>query len=365
MGSPTTAPARAHHDGVRTAVVRRLLLVLGFVAGGWLVSALIAGAAAAANVWDFVAGSHHTERGPLVNRFGYDRILGGALRALLQTHAYAFEPPAVAADTAADGTATNGSANGNGTAPPPPLPASLLADMFSRPHVTLRAYDDAITSPLYGFRGADDYYARISSARFAPHVRIPLLALNAADDPIVGPAAPPLREALASPWLVIGRTAGGGHLGWFERAEGGGKGRGGGGGVRRWYVRPVGEFLGALREVRGRLTGFFCFTWFGRFVADGFWLRLRLRSRLARQYGLAPRPRPTALARDADGFVRQAGREDVGFREVALADVLERLPRGAVGAFVGDGAEGAEGDAEGEKGEKVKKVKQSRLFSGW
>ncbi len=47
MGSPTTAPARAHHDGVRTAVVRRLLLVLGFVAGGWLVSALIAGAAAA------------------------------------------------------------------------------------------------------------------------------------------------------------------------------------------------------------------------------------------------------------------------------------------------------------------------------
>ena len=85
---------------------------------------------------------------------------------------------------------------------------------------------------------------------------------------------------------------------------------------------------------------------------------------MARQYGLAPRPRPTALARDADGFVRQAGREDVGFREVALADVLERLPRGAVGAFVGGGAEGADGDADAE-GEKVKKVKQSRLFSGW
>ena len=76
----------------------------------------------------------------------------------------------------------------------------------------------------------------------------------------------------------------------------------------------------------------------------------------ARQYGLAPRPRPTALARDADGFVRQAGREDVGFREVALADVLARLPRGAVGAFVGGGAEGV--DAK-------EKPKQSRLFSGW
>ncbi|THH16376.1 hypothetical protein EW146_g4267 [Bondarzewia mesenterica] len=241
--------------------------------------------ASVANVWDFVRGSHAIERGSLFNRLIYNNILGGSLRALLLSHAHAFLSPSSSS------------------------PALTAADIerLAEPRVlSLRQYDALVTCQLYGFASPDDYYARISSAHFLPRVRVPILALNAADDPIAGASAAPVREALVSPWVVLGRTAGGGHLGWFERGKSGG--------VERWYVRPVSEFLRALCE-----------------------------------YDPALRPRvvPTA-ERDTEGFVRQVGRADVGFREVDPAQVMEAA-KGLLGWRAGPCAGGRSG-ADGPRG---------------
>ncbi|TFY70490.1 hypothetical protein EVG20_g2522 [Dentipellis fragilis] len=146
-----------------------------------------------ANVWDFVRGN--------------------ALRNLLSTHREAFKHSSHGAQ---------------------------LSSIFKSRFVTLRQYHDTITSPLYGFAGADDYYAQISSVRYISKIRIPLLGLNAADDPVTGPDTLPVCDAFTNPWIVLAQTDRGGHLGWFERGPGGE--------ICRWFVKPIGEFLGALLD---------------------------------------------------------------------------------------------------------------------
>src|SRR5687768_9083883 len=67
--------------------------------------------------------------------------------------------------------------------------ATLLADKCDLERVrrasSFYEFDDAATAPLHGFAGADDYYARSSSAQFIEHIRRPTLLLHAADDPFV------------------------------------------------------------------------------------------------------------------------------------------------------------------------------------
>lgn len=48
----------------------------------------------------------------------------------------------------------------------------------------------------------------------------------------------PYAELEQSPWVVMA-TTGGGHMGWFEA------------GGRRWYVKPIWEFIDAFLEVSG------------------------------------------------------------------------------------------------------------------
>jgi hypothetical protein len=58
---------------------------------------------------------------------------------------------------------------------------------------TLRDFDDAVTAPLHGFLGADDYYARSSAGPLLATIRTPTLLLHAANDPFLparGLAAP-------------------------------------------------------------------------------------------------------------------------------------------------------------------------------
>ena len=48
---------------------------------------------------------------------------------------------------------------------------------------TLQQLDEAFTAPLHGFRDAQDYYARCSSRRFLPGIRVPTLVLRAEGRP--------------------------------------------------------------------------------------------------------------------------------------------------------------------------------------
>lgn len=82
---------------------------------------------------------------------------------------------------------------------------------------TLRAFDDALTAPLHGFRDADDYYARCSSARFVRGIGVPTLILHSRDDPFLPEEAIPVEALSANPHVVPALTARGGHVGFLGR----------------------------------------------------------------------------------------------------------------------------------------------------
>ncbi|MDZ4252842.1 MAG: hydrolase [Sulfuritalea sp.] len=82
---------------------------------------------------------------------------------------------------------------------------------------SLRDFDDAVTAPLHGFLGADDYYARSSAGPLLGAVRTPTLLLHAANDPFLPAAALPRRSHLpAAVLLEVHRH--GGHVGFVHGA---------------------------------------------------------------------------------------------------------------------------------------------------
>ncbi len=81
---------------------------------------------------------------------------------------------------------------------------------------TFWEFDDAVTAPVHGFSGAEDYYRRSSSIHWLGRIRVPTLLHSAVDDPFL----PPLvleevrRIAVANPALQTAFTESGGHVGW-------------------------------------------------------------------------------------------------------------------------------------------------------
>jgi predicted alpha/beta-fold hydrolase len=82
---------------------------------------------------------------------------------------------------------------------------------------TLRDFDDAVTAPLHGFLGADDYYARSSAGPLLGSVRIPTLLLHAANDPFLPLAALP-RPAQLPGAVTLEVPEYGGHVGFVHDA---------------------------------------------------------------------------------------------------------------------------------------------------
>ncbi|KZS96676.1 AB-hydrolase YheT [Sistotremastrum niveocremeum HHB9708] len=206
-------------------------------------------AVSVANVWDFLRGNYHIEGGTLLNHYVYDGVLGGALQSLLGLHKHAFPENA------------------------PGLPYIPTESLLKAKGVTLRYFDDRVTAPVFGFKSALDYYTQISSTRWVERVKIPLLGLNARNDPIVSEANHPDVQIRSNPYVILATTGGGGHMGWFER------------GWTRWYVRPVHQFLDAMIQ------------------AD-----------------IATRPIPKATAPDSKGMVFQEGKPEVGYLEIGPND---------------------------------------------
>ncbi len=80
---------------------------------------------------------------------------------------------------------------------------------------TLRDFDDAVTAPLHGFAGADDYYARSSAGPLLGQIRLPTLLLHAFNDPFLPPAALPRAERLP-PAVRLELFPHGGHVGFVQ-----------------------------------------------------------------------------------------------------------------------------------------------------
>jgi len=99
---------------------------------------------------------------------------------------------------------------------------------------TFWEFDDAVTAPLHGFLGADDYWARSSSGPYLARIRVPTLVLNARNDPFMPASALDavergLRDIQSG--VTLDFPSSGGHAGF--------PGRG------RWLARRVMDFLSA------------------------------------------------------------------------------------------------------------------------
>lgn len=80
---------------------------------------------------------------------------------------------------------------------------------------TFAEFDDAVTAPLHGFTGMQDYYDRCSSVHYLKSISVPTLIVNARDDPFMSPAVLPSSDRLSeSVCLEIAET--GGHVGFVE-----------------------------------------------------------------------------------------------------------------------------------------------------
>ena len=120
--------------------------------------------------------------------------------------------------------------------------AQSLPELFSHKSITLEQFDGLITihsggtSPLFPFANTREYYTHASSHRMLEDVRIPFLAVNSDDDPIVKYI--PMYEP-DNKWVALVVTRGGGHMGWFERT---------GHKVSRWIQQPTLEWFKATVE---------------------------------------------------------------------------------------------------------------------
>ncbi|MEQ8661022.1 MAG: hydrolase [Gammaproteobacteria bacterium] len=76
---------------------------------------------------------------------------------------------------------------------------------------SFRAFDNAVTAPLHGFRDAVDYYERASCRPYLRHIRTPTLIVHAEDDPFVPRSAIP-RAAELAPGVTLELTSAGGHV---------------------------------------------------------------------------------------------------------------------------------------------------------
>ena len=78
----------------------------------------------------------------------------------------------------------------------------------------VREFDDALTAPLHGFAGAEDYYRRSSSGQFLGGIAIPALLVHSMDDPIAVAGSIPHDTIAANTSLKTAFTEHGGHVGF-------------------------------------------------------------------------------------------------------------------------------------------------------
>lgn len=78
---------------------------------------------------------------------------------------------------------------------------------------TFAEFDDAVTAPLHGFSGKDEYYAKCSSIHFLKDIDRPTLIINSRDDPFMLPKMLPKADRLAEQ-VTLEISEEGGHVGF-------------------------------------------------------------------------------------------------------------------------------------------------------
>ncbi|GJP54053.1 hypothetical protein CLOM_g13169 [Closterium sp. NIES-68] len=147
----------------------------------------LAGAVSLCNPFDLVLADKNFHIG--FNNF-YDQRLGSTLRGIYAGHASLFEG----------------------------LGGEYDIELVARAK-TVRDFDVGLTRVSFGYPSVDAYYYDASSCRSIPNVRLPLLCVQALDDPIAPADGIPYSEIEENPFTMLVGTSHGGHLGWVAGPE--------------------------------------------------------------------------------------------------------------------------------------------------
>ncbi|MGE5386829.1 MAG: YheT family hydrolase [Betaproteobacteria bacterium] len=79
----------------------------------------------------------------------------------------------------------------------------------------LYQFDDAVTAPMHGFDGADDYWRRASGKPWLKDIRVPTLVLNARNDPFLPARHLPMAHEVSAA-VTLEQPSDGGHVGFVS-----------------------------------------------------------------------------------------------------------------------------------------------------
>ena len=80
---------------------------------------------------------------------------------------------------------------------------------------TFAEFDDAVTAPLHGFSGKDEYYDRCSSVGYLKQIERPTLIISSRDDPFMSPEMIPAPQDLSDK-VTLEVSEKGGHVGFVS-----------------------------------------------------------------------------------------------------------------------------------------------------
>ncbi|XP_062227249.1 embryogenesis-associated protein EMB8-like [Phragmites australis] len=164
----------------------------------------VAGAASICSPWDLLIGDRFISR-KLVQRC-YDKALAIGLKGYAKLHQ--------------------------------PVLARLANWEGIKKSRSIREFDHHATCIVAKYETVDTYYRRCSSAGYVGNVSVPMLCINALDDPLCTREAIPWDECRANKNIVLATTPNGGHLAFFQGLTAG----------RLWWVGAASEFLCALHD---------------------------------------------------------------------------------------------------------------------
>ncbi|KAJ1965301.1 hypothetical protein GGI12_000861 [Dipsacomyces acuminosporus] len=98
-------------------------------------------------------------------------------------------------------------------------------------------FNEAYTKKVFGYKSAKELHDSASCVSYLKDVKVPMLFINAADDPMCVSSTIPYAEFEANPHLILACTRYGGHIAFFQ-----------GTGLKPWLPQQISLFIQAMLE---------------------------------------------------------------------------------------------------------------------